>query len=343
VIYDGIPKPPDLPEGWSVRFARPNEEEGILRVLESAFPRWPKFAGQVEPIEHLRWKMASHPLAAQFHIIVDSPEGVVGARLEWAFEAKIGDNVCLVREPVDRAVKPSHQRNYAMSAMRVYGQEDRDTNFDVYLGYSSDTPGLRNMRRYRVPDSARYQRSLDVLVCDLRQTQRASVGTSWEISAVDSFDGRVEALWAKAKLQFLYAVVRSAAYLNWRYADPRAGNYAVLAAVNHSGWLGYIVLRSSEKAGYIADLLALPDRTDVVESLLAAALERLRADGVRRVECWSETHSVYRWALDNAGFRQPRRSIGLVFRPLSFPPEEAAFFAEPKASVHIMAGDTDLV
>ena len=343
MVYDNIPKPPNLPEGWFVRFIRPGDEEGILRVLTEAFPRWPKLHCSVSPLEHLRWKLASHPVAERIHVVVDSPGGIVGARLDWGLEAMINDCIYTVRESIDRGVRPLFQHNHAMSAMRAYKQELHDASFDMYLGYSSDAPGLRNLLRYRVP-ATRYQRVLDVLVCDLGSAPPLVDRTvGWRIQAVDSFDERADALWSRAQSQFLFGVVRSSAHLNWRYADPRAGDYVVLAAEEDNRWLGYVVLRSSETTGYIADLLALPERNDVVESLLSAATGCLRTGGCRRIECWSEAHSVYRWALDNVGFRQPRRSIGLTFRPLRFPPEVAAFLGDPAASVLFSAGDTDLV
>lgn len=342
MIYDNIPKPPDLPDGWTARFIRPNEEEAVLAVLSKAFDRWPKLAVSVSPLEHLRWKMICHPLAQQFHIVVESPDGIVGARIEWAFETKLGDQVVTMREPVDRAVMPDFQRNYAMSAMRVYAQELRDNSFDMYMGYRSETPGLRNLRRYRVP-SARFSRTIDVLVCDPVLVPPAEDKTSWTISQVDSFDERADTLWSKAQTQFLFGIVRSSAHLNWRYADPRAGDYVILAAEEDGRWLGYVVLRMAANAGYVADLLALPDRHDVAESLLSAAVEHFRARGHRRVECWSEAHSVYRWAQDRVGFNKLRRTIGIGWRPTRVSPEAAAFLEDPKASVYITAGDTDLV
>jgi len=343
VVYDNIPKPPDLPEDWTARFVRPNEEEGVLGVFSKAFDRWPRLAGSVSPLEHLRWKMSCHPLAQQFHIVVESPDGIVGARLEWAFDTKLGDRIITMRESVDRAVIPEFQRNYAMSAMRVYAQKLRDQSFDMYMGYRSDTPGLRNLRRYRVP-AVRFSRVIDVLVCDPELVPPSAASrASWTISAVDSFDERADTLWSKAQSQFLFGIVRSSAHLNWRYADPRAGDYVILAAEEGNRWLGYIVLRATANAGYIADLLALPDRNDVVESLLSAATDRFRAGGQRRIECWSEAHGVYRWAQDRAGFNKLRRTIGIGFRPIRVSPEEAAFLGDPTASVLFTAGDTDLV
>ncbi len=343
MVYDRVPQPPDLPEGWLVRFIRPGDEEGILRVLTEAFPRWPKLHCSVSPLEHLRWKLASHPVAERIHVVVDSPDGIVGTRLDWGLEAMINDCICTVRESIDRGVRPLFQHNHAMSAMRAYKQELHDASFDMYLGYSSDVPGLRNLRKYGVP-STRFQRTLGVLVCDVQSATPPGDGSiSWQVNTVDAFDDRVDTLWSQAKSQFLFGVVRSSSYLNWRYADPRAGGYVTLAAEEDGRWLGYIVLRSSGELGYVADLLALPERNDVVDSLVSAAIDRFRREGRREIECWSEAHSVYRWRLDNAGFRKLRRSIGLTFRPLRFPAAESAFLDDPAASVLFSAGDTDLV
>jgi len=343
VVYDHVQQPPDLPEGWSVRFIRPGDEEGILRVMAEAFSRWPKLPCSVSPLEHLRWKLASHTVAEKFHVVVDSPHGIVGARLDWGLRTVVGEQEYDVRMSIDRAVRPKYRKNYAMSAMRNYKQELHDKSFDMYLGYSSDAPGLQNLQKYSARGVTRYRRLIDVLFCDVPAATVFEGNAPWQVRRAQTFDERVDWLWSSARAQFLYGVVRSSAHLNWRYADARGGDYVILTAEEDSRWLGYVVLRTSETTGYIADLLALPDRLDVIESLLSAAIEHFRAGGQQRVECWSEGHSVHRWALDKAGFRQLRRSIGLTFRPLRFAPEEAAFLGDPTASILFSAGDTDLV
>jgi hypothetical protein len=315
----------------------------VLRVFQAAFPRWPKFECSVSLLEHLRWKMSCHPLAEKFHIVVDTPDGIIGARIEWAFDTKVNGRVLLVREPVDRAVMPGHQLKYAMSVMFVFGRQLRDESFDMYFGYQGGAPGMEKLNKYRVP-AARYNRNMDVLVCDpVLAPARPADDASSHVCEVKSFGERADALWAEASQQFQFGVVRSSAHLNWRYADPRAGDYVVLVAEEKGRWLGYTVLRSAGERGYVCDLLALSERRDVVDSLLLAAIERFRREGRREIECWSEPHSVYRWSLDKAGFRRLRRSIGLTFRPLRFPAAEAAFLGDPTASILFSAGDTDLV
>jgi hypothetical protein len=342
VVYDRIPTPPALPEGWLVRYIRPGDEDGVLAVMQASFPRWPALPISVSPLEHLRWKLSSHPSVERFHLVVEAPEGIVGARMEWAFETKIGERTLLSRESIDRAVKPAYQRKYAMSAMRTFGQQDRDRNFDMYIGYGTGISFMRNMRRYRVP-AVRFERDVNIMVCDLNGAGPGRSAATWEIRPVTSFDERVDALWSSARSQFPFAVVRSSAYLNWRYADRRAGDYRLLVAEEGGRWLGYAVLRAAGTKAVVADLLTLPDRGDVAESLLGAVRDGSRDDGQQTVECWSHPHDVYRWAIDKAGFRALRRSVHLTFRPLRFAPEEAAFLGDMRAPVHFTAGDTDIV
>jgi hypothetical protein len=341
LVYDSIPKPPPLPDGWLVRHARPGDEEGILEVFRRSFDPWPRFAVSVPPLEHLRWKVSCHPLATQFNIVAESPDGIVGARLEWAMNVKCNDGTFLARESIDRAVLPEHRERYVVSAMRVFGQELRDKTFDMYMSYGSGERILRRLRKYRVP-ATRFSRHAEVLVCEEPHAERSAPATStWEIAEVNSFDERADELWGVASEQFRFAVERSASYLNWRYADRRGGDYTTLAAVQGDRWLGYVVTRSHERTGYIADLFVLPDMDEVVDDLISSALDKL-ADA-STVECWSATHRGYRQALDRAGFTKGRRSIRLGFRPIRMPADEASFLGDPSADLLFMAGDTDVV
>ena len=61
----------ELPADWSPRNFRAGDEEGILRVLQSAFERWPRGELTVAPIEHLRWKLSSADVALRHHRIAD--------------------------------------------------------------------------------------------------------------------------------------------------------------------------------------------------------------------------------------------------------------------------------
>ncbi len=96
--------------------------------------------------------------------------------------------------------------------------------------------------------------------------------------------------------------------------------------------------------GYLADLLALPGRDDVVQSLVRDALARFRAAGVSAVQWWSPTHHPYKQILARQGFlHKRRRKRELGYRALRASSEELAFLEDPRAAVHFVLGDTDVV
>ena len=107
--------------------------------------------------------------------------------------------------------------------------------------------------------------------------------------------------------------------------------------------LGYAVARASHGVGYVADVLALPGRLDVVSSLLGQALTSETLGAVRRVECWSPVHHPYRRVLSELGFVEKKRTVRLRVVPRGERADPVVFRDDPRASIHVLAGDTDLV
>jgi hypothetical protein len=88
--------------------------------------------------------------------------------------------------------------------------------------------------------------------------------------------------------------VRHRAYLNWRYADPRAGRYTIRVAEEKGELLGYVVPAVSRGKGFIADLLVLPGRLDVVAALVEDAAGHLAERGLSALRCWCAKRHPYR-------------------------------------------------
>lgn len=177
----------------------------------------------------------------------------------------------------------------------------------------------------------------------LRTAVAPPQAAGWTIRRVDQFDERFARFWEEASAPFAFILERTQAYLNWRYADPRAGSFTILIAEADERILGYTVLQCSYGRGYIADLLALPSQPDVAESLVRSALARFREAAVSSVECWSPRHHPYRQGLRRAGFLCKRRDISLRAQPELRTPERLELLDDPLAAVHVAIGDTDMV
>ena len=107
--------------------------------------------------------------------------------------------------------------------------------------------------------------------------------------------------------------------------------------------LGYAVLRTAGDKAYLADLLALPGRIDVLEALVADAVALAHRAGASGVECWLSGGHPYRAALRRQGFFDSRLDVAVEFHPIAATAEDLRCLRDPGARVHFQMGDTDMV
>jgi hypothetical protein len=146
-----------------------------------------------------------------------------------------------------------------------------------------------------------------------------------------------------ARRPYAFLVARAPDFLNWRYCDPRAGDFTSRAAMQDGRMLGYVVYRTSHARGYIADLIALPGRDDIVAALVSHATSELLARSAEHVQVWCAQGHPYRDTLARVGYSETLRHY--VARFVAYRGHWDALWriVEPGATVHLMAGDTDLV
>ena len=131
--------------------------------------------------------------------------------------------------------------------------------------------------------------------------------------------------------------------MNWRYCEPAAGRFTVRVAEQEGRLLGYLVFKIIESEGHIADLLALPGRTDVVRSLIEDALRLFREAAVERVTCWMIARHPYNGILRRYGFIDSGRNAGFSCFPLNPDSPDVDFVDDPRARIHLTHGDSDWI
>ncbi len=127
------------------------------------------------------------------------------------------------------------------------------------------------------------------------------------VREVAGFDARFDRLWDEAAADFPIAVVRDAAYLNWRYAMHPTLRYHILAAEQNGRVMGFAVLSPRDfersRALALAELLSAPGALDAGMALLAAAAVHARRLGAAQVHCWMlPRYALYRRLLTENGF-----------------------------------------
>ena len=113
-----------------------------------------------------------------------------------------------------------------------------------------------------------------------RKTRRAPTpGAGVDFRELREFDERIEPLWRGLMPGIGLGLCKEGSYLNWRYVRHPAASYTVLAAERRGELLGFTVTHQSGLRADIAELVVHPDRADVADLLLAAAVEQTRRAG----------------------------------------------------------------
>ncbi len=353
------------------------DEAQMIDLLMRAFHRWPQFEIPVPSIEHLRWKMRSDPVAGRHHWVGAIDDRIVVMLLRVIRRIRVRGRDCLARDGADAAVDPDQQEHRLYSSM-VDESKERPQYFEVDLGLSlTSNPKLqgRNARKgskgianpiqvlqkpYRARAivrrrRAKYRERMPAPLAALRIKLESllnrighrpywrPVKPGWSIAALERFDERIDDFFDEAARPFDFLVVRSRDYMNWRYCEPAAGRFTIRVAEQEGRILGYLVFKISGGNGYIVDLLALPERLDVVRSLIEDALRLFREVRAEMVSCWMIARHPYNGLLRRYGFVNSQRDVGFVYKAVTLDPKALEFLEAATARIHFMQGDSDWI
>ena len=320
---------------WTLRYYRDGDEQGMLDCLTAAFGTWPAVDIDVAPIDHLRWKLSRDLAGKRYsYVAVDSGDRIIGVQLVFVQQLKAGDLVLMVDNLTDYAVHPDFQGRGLSKDIWDFDKEAFMEAFFAMVSISDSPIVLHQVET--IGSGKRVANRMEWLECDAARDRVASV----RLTTVSSFDDRIDEFCCDALAPFELAIARDRAYLNWRYADPRAGSHTIRIAETDGRLAGYAVSAVSRGKGFIADLLVLPDRLDLIEVFVADAGAFFVEQGIFAVRCWSPQRHPYRDALLSAGFRvlRPVGQFGFGLRGRDLPLRD-----DPDAVVHFTVGDTDIV
>lgn len=359
----------------TVRHLRDGDLPAVVDLLQATFGTWPAVPTSATPLDHLRWKLGDGRPGHQSHYVSELDGRIVAFQLNLHWGMKVGSRELVARRGWDSAVHPDFQGQGVMSIMRPAMHAPFDVTPDLFLGGSDHpaTPRLHEkgnedrrdfghrwlvfvrpltvgaaLRTFKLRPNRTPRKLAGALATFTRwllieareRISRASL--AWEIRTVDRFDDRIDAFCEEASRQFDFMSLRTKEVLNWRFADPRAGDFTIRLATEGDQVLGYSVLRVANGAGHIADLLALPGRLDVVASLARDATSQLRSSAPT-IECWLFENNPYARALRSCGFLGRRRRRQLTYEAVGVPVSEIEFLSDRSTVAHLSLGDMDYV
>jgi len=363
---------------YLVRIYHPGDGEEIVQLLELVFDGWPQFDLDCTPLEHWRWKYEDNPLKMTAISVGISHNQVIGCSHGFYVRVKIGDKVLLCQQGTDVAVHPDYRRMGVSTKMRELRNElqvklNTDLTYNVVSNPFQIRSALRRGRP-RFPRPVLKLVRINDLDLHLKQSNSERIllkkqgylflkalsnirniftrppysPSEFPIKVINRFDERINLFWDETKEHYKFIVERNQDYLNWRYCDPRGGNYVVKQVEEDGHILGYSVLRINRyraeyPEGYIVDLLTLPDRLDVASALITDAVHHFDDLEINIVLSTVVKDHPYETLFKRQGFLDSRTEQEIMYRPKQEGSEFDDFRTAPANQLQLQYGDTDSI
>jgi hypothetical protein len=292
-----------------IRAYENGDEKDIIEFLKIAFPNW----GGNSPLDYWKWKFLDNPTKSII-VVAETKGRVVGALHGVLLNVKIANSTILSLYGCDAAVHPDFRGIGIHSKLLDISEKKRDEKKVKFTYLQSRNPVVLKkfdeLSRQQFPHYISYMvriRDLDLhlkmrpvdnpglvkggymvkkKINDLMTPSTSEYSINdFSIQTVDKFDNSSDSFWDQIKDDYDFISDKGSLRLNWRYLDPRAGNFIVKKAVKDGEVLGFIVLEYRNSGdypeGFISDLLTLPNRLDVAGALLNDAclyFERLNVN-----------------------------------------------------------------
>lgn len=138
------------------------------------------------------------------------------------------------------------------------------------------------------------------------------------MDALVVFLREIEDFWINVSKHYDFIIVRNKEYLNWRYCDPRAGDFVIRKVEIEGQILGFSVLKINKlkkdyPVGFIVDMITSPNRLDVANRLIADAVEYFDNRDINIINCQVIKGHPFEMIYRRHGFLDSRMKLYLYF------------------------------
>ena len=358
---------------YTIQPYSPGDEDDIIRLLQLVFKRWPPFDLKCTPLDHWNWRYKDN-LTGQTTVTVAKDGNKLVGCIHWnPRRVKVGGGIFLGCCSLDMGVHPDY-RQIGISNDLISTVDELRIRAGMEFSYfeTSNPMHLRTIKR-KVPlyvDVTHFVRIKDIRlhlkkifyknkliinigfrtlhfinrIKNLIKHFRQSKNTI-RVSDIKTFDDRINKLWQAVSDTYEYITERNETYLDWRYGDSRRGGYTIKVAQDKKDVFGYIVLKINKvledyPVGYIVDILTMPNRLDVADALISAAVHFFDMNNVNIVHSRLVRGHPYGKNLEKAGFVDSREKKSIFFTPYEkLENEMTKIISNGPAGIYITYGD----
>jgi GNAT superfamily N-acetyltransferase len=287
--------------------------------------------GECAPPEDFDWWYERNPTGPRLLSVVLDDGRVAGASGMSFFELRLGGVERKVAFALDAATHPDYRGRGLWSVLELHNEaESTRAGAAAVLGFTNPVAGPILVGKLGWLDLA--QLRIWARPLSLRASESGFREAPGEL--LERFDDEAEEVYRRASARWGIHLVRTADYLNWRFADsPRP--YRILAARRGGRLEGWAVVThkrfQGRSVGVVADLVAASGRA--ARSLLRRAARAVTGQAVVALVSPAERARYLA-----CGFLPTHKSIRFIGKPLG----PGVDLPADRAAWHLALGDADI-
>lgn len=350
---------------WSVRAYKEGDEKRIFELTKVVYPK--KRYNKEKWMQWWNWEFKNSPTGSAIILVAEQEDKIIGQLALIPLRMKIKNQNVRAAIELDDMTHPDYRRQgifstligqasiiakeedikmiYASPTEMAYSVHLRGGRFDVQgFKFLFKPFNLNNILRNYISNRLQLKLATIIggLIINLFFRGKKSVNVNdLTINQISSFDDSIDDFWRRVSSGYEIIVVRNKEYLNWRYAKISNKNYVIYLAKEKEEVCGYIIIRAQKSGdltvGDIVDIIAPPNRMDVIDQLISAAIEYFEDEKVDLINTKMIANKLYLKAFKMKGFIIKPRNCHLVMHTSS--PEISVMHREAAKHCFIQLGD----
>ena len=326
----------------TVREAQPDEENQIVKLLEDNLP-WPGLNIDTSNHDHWRWKYLDSPIMPSIAVVIEAQGEIIGCAHACITRLKIRDKTVYAANGYDVVIRQDY-RGRGLFNLLVEKRKEILNSLGVEIIFWSSGNIILVEKWSRVSNP--YPHPIDgyIKINNLMKTTKTlnidnknimilgyssleklnnllyrerSSPENITVTKINSFTEETDQLWNRISQHYDLIYEKTAEYLNYRYLDPRAGNYTAYKAEKDQ-IQGYAITHIKKvndlKIGYISDILS--ETPEAAKALLQQAVNDMDdADLITVLGVKNHQSRQYK----TAGLLDGRRLFHLTYNELGEP------------------------
>lgn len=350
---------------FETRSYQQGDEKQLVPLLQESFSGWPFFDLTCSPLDHWRWRYLDNPQHSNLIVEILHGDIIIAVNHNLLHYMMINRRKTLSSYGTDACVHPEYQGQglYGTLVDNMFRMvEEAGVEFKYMITVHQrviESSRQRISTPNSFPHSVKYLERIEDLNHHL-EMKEATGEYMWrlkhvleqlkskpirppetEIQTIDNFGEEATTLIDEVNKSLEYIKYRTPEYLNWRYLDPRGGNYNVKAHLDKGVMDGYGVFRINRldnyPVGYIVDLLTSPNRAHVAEDILLHGLNYFQENSVNQVISQVVEGSRYEEIHKQYGFQGGEANRHIFYNHYNNPELDIQKIAPEK--IHFVFGD----